>query len=207
MKKNLYASLKAKLAQQGVNAKITPSTCRFEQKILNGTQIFEMKMLEDNGASNVTEIRIRKNDRFVASHIGLFLMNRNTATPGIEVLQTYPNPQVFPDETTNFLGKHLEVIYNSTLRFTVGQTQVLERLATKSFRAIDSLIQTSSTTASSDGDEMGFIELPTPLTISGADNTKLELVLPTTAGIKIQNTTASQDNYIVVMLKGFLIPQ
>jgi hypothetical protein len=185
---------------------VMPSTLRLEKKIVNGKQIFEFAMIEDNGAAEVTERRLRKNDLFIADEIGLFLINRTTAKPGIEVLQTYPNPQVFPAGTT-FLASDLEVLYNSQFNFTVGQKIVIEGLDTSRFRAIDALIQTSATTASSSSAEMGFIPLVPQIILNGQQTAKTEIKLPTTAGLFPQNDVAGHDNFVVLILRGFLIPQ
>jgi len=202
-KGDVLAKLKAKYPFAKL---ITPSTLRFEKKIVNGQQIFEFSMIEDNGASQVTERRLRKNDMFIADEIGLFLINRTVAKPGVEVLQSYPNPQVFPAGTT-FLAADLEVFYNSLFNFTVGQEILIEGLDTNRFRNIDALIQTSATTATSQKKDSGFVSLVPQIVLNGQKTAKTEIKLPTTAGLYPANDVAGHDNYLVLMLRGFLIPQ
>jgi len=185
---------------------VTPSTLRLESEIKNGIQTFKFPIVEDNGASQPTERRLKRNDTFVVTDIKVGLIARLSTKVGTEVIQTYPNPQIFVTQTTEFVCGDLEVIYNGVLNYLIGQTKVIDGLDMSRFRCVDQLIQTSATTASSDHKDLGSDELvPFPI-LEGTGSSQIEVVLPQVDGLKIANTVANTKNFIVIQLRGFLIP-
>lgn len=187
----------------------TESTLRLEAKIKNGSQIFKFGITENQGTAQITETRLKLNDKFVVTSIKFGIIARQTAIPGIEVIQTYPNPQVFAAVTTSgseFTPEHLEAFYNGTLTYTNGTKIEIDNLDLERFRSVDTLIKTSATTASSSNKDMGSALMVPTLKLSGNGSAALELALKSVNGLKVENTNAGYENYLVLLLRGYKIP-
>lgn len=181
-----------------------PGFFRVESLIKNGQSKYSFPIQKDSNSDQLTESKLDRNDKFMLTHLGLFLMKRLTTKPGIEVLQTYPNIQEFADDSTNFLGADLEAFYNGHMSLKVGQTTFIERLDTRRFRAIEDTQQSSASTKSSARENSGFIEM-TPQVMLEVDQ-KIEIAVEApTAFAKVQNTVANTNNYLVLVGRGFLI--
>lgn len=186
---------------------ISPSFVRVEKKIQNGVQTYDFGVTKDANSDSVTERKIDRKDLFVISHMGLFLMARLTTNVGIEVLQTYPNIYVFPDETTNFYGAHLEVFYNGLLSVKVGQTTFIEAMDTRQFRSVEDIQQSSASTKSSAKSGSGLVELTPQIILDGNQKNEIQVKAPVSAAAKVANTNANTDNYLVFFARGFLLTQ
>lgn len=201
-KRSIYSFLNAKY---GKTKMITESFLRIEKSIANGTTNYDFSITKDTNSDTVTERKLDRKDMFHITHIGVFLMKRNSTKLGIEVLQTYPNPIVFPDDSTNFLGADLECFYNGSIQIKVGQTVYLEALDTRRFRAVEENIESSTITKSSAREYTGICELTPQLTLNGDQKTDVILTAPVASGAKVANTVANMTNYVVLFIRGFLI--
>lgn len=200
----IFATLKRKYAAQQ-NIIITPGYIRIEQKITNGKSRYIFTYTKDSNSDTVTEVKLDRNDQFIATHTGLFLMKRDSTIPGIEVLQTYPNPVEIPDDSTNFYCKHLEAFYNGSFGVQVGQTVYIEKMDTARFRFVGENIQTSSIVKSSFGEFTGFSELTPQIEFSGDGKSIIAVDAPIDATAKVANTVSNMSNYLVLIFRGFLV--
>jgi hypothetical protein len=212
------------------NRIVTPSHLRIEQTIANGKNKYIFSMTKDSNSDSVTEKKLDRNDKFLVTHVGMMLVKRLSTLKGGEVVQSYPNPVVFADDSTNFIGAHLEVLYNGKLSFAVGQVKWIEDLDTLSFRRVPDAQQTAAAFAAinASGAEAnsaviaaatkailmansGFslkdtlVELTPQITIDGDQKTEITIEAPVDANHKIANTVTNTSNIIVLFVKGFLL--
>lgn len=161
-----------------------------------------------------SQILLKQNDLFVATHIGLLLKKITTAgatdiTQGTAKLYNYPNPSIF---STGSEAANLEIIYNGFLSFSVNRTQWIPAMETRNFLRIPDA-QAGAVTAAIAGPATyttprdGF---PNSLygycpcdkfQFDGQETLEFLLNLPGGADC----TAANQTNYLVLMIKGFLI--
>lgn len=201
--RTIYESAKRNPAY--ANKILAPSFVRIEAKILNGRTKYEFPFTRDTNSDTVTERKIDRKDLFLMTHMGLFLMKRDSTKLGGEVLQTYPNIIVFPNDSTNFLGADLEVFYNGAISVKVGQTVYIEGLDTRQFRSVEENIQSSTIDKSAERSNSGLIELTPQLTLDGNQKNEIVLEAPVSGSAKVENTVANMSNYLVLFGRGFLI--
>lgn len=199
----IYDRIKQEPAFKGFN--VTPSYIRAEQKIVNGSGVYNFPIVKDSNADTPTEKKMDRKDFFVATGLGFFLIKRNKLKIGVEVLQTYPNAQVFVDDTVNFVGADLEAFYNGHLRMQIGQKVIMEALDLNRFRNVGSVVQIASIPQSSRTEKDGFIELTPQMTLDGDGKTNIQIYVPIDGNARVQNTLANTDNVAVLYLRGFLI--
>lgn len=200
----IFAVLKRRFADQpGVI--ITPGYIRIEQAISNGKPRYQFSVTKDSNADTVTEVKLDRNDQFIATHTGLFLMKRLSTKTGGEVLQTYPNPTAIADDSTNFLCADLEAFYNGHLSVQVGQTIFIEKMDLRRFRSVEQNIESSSITKSSAGEFSGFSELTPQIELDGNGKSIIAIEAPIHSTAKVANTVSNTTNYLVLMFRGFLV--
>jgi len=205
---------------------VTPGFVRIEKKIQNGNPKYDFQILRDTNSDFVTEQKLDRNDKFLATHLGILLMNRifliageggDTESPiGQEVLQTYPNAEVFESRAAD-----LEALYNGKLSIMVGQTKYVEALDTRRFRYVPTsqqIIAGNGATPtelniaiirqSEQHENSGFISLTPQIEFDGDQKNQITLEAPIDARHVIQNTgrgTLKGESYLVLMMRGFLV--
>lgn len=189
----------------------TPGYIRIEKKIYNGQTKYDFICTRDGNADTVTENKLDRNDKFVVTHMGLFLMKRLSTLIGAEVLQSYPNEMVFADVSTDFIGEHLEAIYNGKLGLKVGQTNFIEGMDLRRFRNVPTAQEltfnstTSKVANSGQTEKTGFVEMTPQVTIDGNAKAMITIDAPVASSHKVAHTTSNTDNFIVLVLRGFLV--
>ncbi len=207
-------------AEREKNKIVTPGFIRVEKLLQNGNPKMDFQVLRDTNSDSITEQKLDRNDKFLATHLGLFLMLRDPSITGAEVLQTYPNAEVFDamdgDDPTLYLrdARHLETIYNGKLSITVGQTKYVEALDTRRFRNVPTSQQITIEDAtpvviskignSEQSEKTGFIDLTPQITFDGDQKNLITLEAPISGSHKIQSSTAPLA-YVVLVMRGFLI--
>jgi len=183
----------------------SPGFIRVEQAISNGKAVYAFPVTKDQNSDTVTERKLDRNDKFMVTHMGLFLMKRLSTKTGIEVLQTYPNILEFADVSSTFLGADLETFYNGNIGIKVGQTVYIEAMDTRKFRSVEDVQQSAATNKSSARENSGFIELTPQILLDGDQKNDISLTAPVHSSALVAHTTASTTNYLVWMARGFLI--
>lgn len=200
--RSIFSSL-AKYRKDGYIT--SPGYIRVEKAIVNGQTVYTFPVTKDQNSDTVTEEKLDRNDKFMVSHMGLFLMKRLSTKTGGEVLQTYPNIQEFADNSSTFLGADLEVFYNGKISIKVGQTVFVEKMDSRRFRSVEDVQQSSASTKSSAKENSGFVELTPQILLDGDQKNDITLSAPVHSTALVANTVASTTNYLVWMARGFLI--
>lgn len=184
---------------------IVPGYLRCDVKIINGQNVYEFNFTRDNRINKAREQKLDRGNKFKITQIGYFLIKEDSTIEGTEVLQTYPNATVFADDATNFIGSHLEVFYNGKVSFKIGSTVYLESLGTEIFRNVGAMAKSSATTASERNNANGFFAMTPQITLDANDAHSITVEAPITTAHKVANTNANTNNYIAVILRGYLI--
>lgn len=207
--RHIFENLKSKMSDLG-DVIVSEGFLRFETKIVNGRNVFQFKLKKGND-DNITERRIDDNDGFLITHLGFFLMKRLETNPGIEVLQTYPNSEIFKDvageaegDAPLFIGSHLEAIYNGALTVKVGQTVYIDGLDLHRFRAVPQT-QGGDKAIAQVNSKDGFHEVTPQILINGSQSTEITVQAPVNGSMKIAHTAESTNNYVVLVARGFLV--
>ena len=201
----IFSRLASKFKLMDPSLIVTPGYLRIEQPIVNGKPRYTFPVTKDSNSDTVTEVKLDRNDRFVATHVGMFLMARLSTLLGVEVLQTYPNPTAIPDDSTNFYCAHLECFYNGYMGIQYGQTLYIEKMDTRRFRSVEEQIQSGSITKSSAREYSGFVQLTPQFELAGDGKTTIYLEAPVSGSAKVANTVANTTNYLVLMFRGYLV--
>ena len=189
------------------NPVIAPDFIRMEAYLVNGKSEYEFfhKLL---GNESATENKLNEQDAFRVTDIGIFLLQESTTVPGIGVLQTYPNPIVFPDESGAIQTAHLEHIYNGRFVGKIGDTTYLPGMPVQACRVVNTAQQTNATTNRSErhGSD-GYIGSTPQYTLKGRENNSLKLVVPANSAQKVESVsgTTGYKIKVVCILLGFKI--
>lgn len=188
------------------NPVIAPDFIRMEAYLTNGKSEYEFfhKLLGNEAA---TENKLNEQDAFRVTDIGVFLTAENTTVPGIAELQTYPNPIVFPNETSALQTAHLEHIYNGKYIAKIGDTTYLPGMYIGECRVVNTSQQTSSANRSERGAGDGFMPSTPQYTLRGRENNSLKIVVPANSVQKVESVfgTTGYKTKVVLILRGFKI--
>jgi hypothetical protein len=111
-----------------------PSYIRVEAVIDSTTGKIDFTFTK-TGTEAKTERKLDRNDSFVMSEMGLFLTAQDSARVGCEVLQSYPNPEIFTGNAKAD-AKTLEVIYSGSTKLTIADRVELEAFPNVFFRHV-----------------------------------------------------------------------
>lgn len=184
---------------------VSPSYLRAEQGLANNKAKynFDLKRVANEV---VTEQKLDRNDLFVISRLGVFLTKQFAATPGKEVLQSYPNAVEFPP-TAGLAPADLETIYNGFLQLKIANRVNIENLSMHEFKYAPDTQQASATTKSSFNLDDACYK-PAPLIyLHGTMDINLTIEFPTFAGIQLTPTDFAANGVVklVVVPFGFLV--
>jgi hypothetical protein len=204
-KRSIYTQV---LANKNINAEnsiISEGYIRVETVLSNGKGVYDFTFVSSNKDS-LTERKIDRNDKFLVTEIGFFLMNRIETKKGAEVLQSYPNPVVFVSKANdNSIAKDLEAIYNGFISVKVGQTKFIEGMDLLRFRNVPQTQQSGSSANSQSAGKMGFFETTPQILLAGDQKNEIRIELPIDANSKIASDVTDTNNYVVLFCRGFLI--
>lgn len=202
------------LRRKAPNNIITPSFIRLEQQLQSGQGVYQFQIQKNVGNPSATEVRLDLNDAFMATSIGIYLLNDDLSLPGHAGLQTFPSPVAFPSEEGNVDPTHLEAFYNGFLRVKVADVVYAESMATRKFRVVRTTQQDVVATTPPPSIKLsgaygldGLFDLTPQFTFQGQAKNTLELDIPTNSTQKVQYVTAATRIKVVWYMEGFLITQ
>lgn len=202
------------LRKKAPNNIITPSFIRLEQQLSSGQGQYQFQIGKNVGNPSATEVRLDLNDAFVATKLGIYLLNDDLTLPGHSALQTFPSPVAFPAEASNVDPTHLEAFYNGFLRVKVADVVYAETMATRKFRIVrttqqDVAAATPPPSAKLSGAEGydGLQNLTPQFIFQGQAKNELTLYVPANSTQEVQYKTAATRIKVVWYMEGFLITQ
>lgn len=193
---------------------ITQSYLRVEVPITQSASEYDFPVLREN-ATNVrpTEVRLEKNDVFVITHLGFYLL-QNPVANSIEkyngALQTYPNPTALAGSSA---VADLNVFYHGYWRIEVGSTVFFNKLPNQLTYMVGCSQQVAAVTdsvpavpASSRAYSDGAPTLQPLAVLSGANENLVRLSIPHFSSFAGQSSnTANNLLYAVFHPYGFLV--
>ncbi len=161
--------------------KLTPSFLRLETDILNTSGKLSFKTFIGDGTTVYpTERRLDRNDDFIATEMGFFLIKQDTANSKTNaLLLSYPNITVFGAAA----AADLKALYTSgKLRINVGREDKFVALDIARFLHIPETQQTAGTNYDETSEKSGFINLTPQLILQGNGTNEVEIDFTTYAG-------------------------
>ncbi|MBC7509667.1 MAG: hypothetical protein H7320_13105 [Ferruginibacter sp.] len=171
-----FMSVKTDPQYAGKN--ITPSLLRLEAVITNDSRIVFKTFFGDGASVAPTEVRLDRNDKFVITDIGLYLMKQTKTKPGSGRLVSYPNITEFGAAAAGFL----ENIFNGTLGITLNRTKWLPVFDTQRFLKVGQTQQSASTNRDQRSLRETMVKLTPHIEIDGSGTNEIEVQFPSYAG-------------------------
>ncbi|MGZ8505727.1 MAG: hypothetical protein ACXWW0_00140 [Bacteroidia bacterium] len=197
------------------SATITEHTLRTLTLVENSKNNFELKFHKGTDTPKAIERRLDENDVFIGVGIGMFLRAVTSSVFSTSRRQTYPNPEVFVTDSTNFINPHLNALYNGWITFKSGSVVNFEGIDTQQFMYVPEA-QQGATTAAYTGTAFeiadsgysagaGYKQLTGFIVLRGNGSNTFELVINPDTTLKIANTNTNVSNYIECEMRGVLV--
>jgi len=183
-----------------------PSYLRVEETLLNNKTRYDFN-IKTTGSELATERKLDRNDIFVVTHLGIYLIAQVSTTIGLEILQTYPNPDVFVT-ATGFTPNHLNVIYSGWLEIKIGQRVNAEAIDLNRFRFVPTSQQEATNNFinySEYHQEANSYWHPNLFYLHGTQNIDIHVEFPAITGAAYAAVAANTSNRIVLYPMGYLI--
>lgn len=189
------------------NAVLSQSFLRFEQLLTINKSTYRFPILaneqnEDATNARTTEKRLKLQSAFYVTEMMVYLANAATTTSTDLVLQTYPNPVIFPLAKTATGGSAFYIFYNGQMNITVNNYKIVPGLDLERFLRVPQTQLITGTAGTVpitqfDGSEMNFVE--PNIVMIGSKDTELSISLPTSI-----TTIEATPTYAVIMMRGLL---
>lgn len=184
----------------------SPSFLRVEQSLSNTKTRYAFD-IKTTGNELATEKKLDRNDLFVVTHFGIYLIAQVSTTIGIEVLQTYPNADVFVS-ATGFTPNHLNIIYNGHMEIKIGQKVNAEAIDMNKFRFVPTSQQQAANNYInySEFNHEACSYWPGALFyLHGTQNIDIHIEFPAIASMQIAAVAANTSNKLVFYPMGYLL--
>jgi hypothetical protein len=202
----ILTRVREKVAKNNISPeKVSPSFLRVAVLLDPSKSTYTFETKKDVGTIVANDRRLDNNDSFVITDLGMMLLAENPATPGVGLLQTYPNNQVFPAVANEITPSHLNVLYQGSFQVKVNDTVFVEAIPTNKMLCIRTTQQSAAGNFSERFGKDGTVELNPDITLNGSQKNQITLNLTTFSGLQIQHVTAATRNYVVFYAYGFLI--
>lgn len=181
--------------------RLTQSTLRLEQPIVANQNAYAFPIMNNQqsqwGGIFNTELRLRMQDTFVPTHVGMFLALPTSAQDAAYRLATFPNPFIF----TNAV--QYQALYNGQLTISVNNSQMLYSWDLQRHYVANQTQQTAAAGAGSPIDQAnladdGFYPLQPYVLFGGAQNVDLQIRLA------VAPSAVDANSRIIVMFRGVL---
>jgi len=162
------------------DVKLTQSDLILERIVTATATIIEFPVLDtQQGATGIafnTEKRLKLQDAFIASSVGVFMCAPSSSTDTTFIPQTYPNDQVFSGVG---VAAALNSIYNGNLVVTMNGTVLVPYWSLQKHRWTPQTQQNATVTAAQvDNSESGFLPIEPNLIFQGTKNMLVQAIFP-----------------------------
>lgn len=216
-----YEKTRQLLQSKNPDLALVPGFLRVDVPIRSNKTTYDFNLADGIASSDLSKVRnverrLRKQDSFVATQLGLFIApEANTVNEGSGILLTYPDDGALntAEGTAGDISTtDWQVFYNGSLGLQVGQQLVVDAIDNRQFMHIGTTQRGVGPTSGSNlpnysevGQNNGFIHLEPNLRFSGENSNIFKLNVPNYSGIKLQATKTGWEIFAVLMLRGFLI--
>lgn len=180
--------------------KIVQGYLRLEAVIKNtdGKLIFRT-FTGDGTTVSSTEERLDRNDKFVISEIGLFLL-KQVAGQSNGRLQAYPNATEF-----GAAAPFLESVFNGKLSIVINREKFLPALDTQRFLSVPETQQSAGTNRDQFNLKKQLVHLTPHIELDGSGTNEVEVSYPTYTGWAGASAVDGTDHKVVLYMHGLLI--
>lgn len=222
-KRDLLSILKA---QYGAND-VSESFVRAEAAISQTATKIDFRVMANQSSDLVVENKIDLNDTFVGFALGFALLKRQTAYPGKEKLNFFPDVEVFGTNDT----ATLESLYGGKFSVKFGNKQLIETLSMQNFLKVPAIqkhtalgLKSDNTTATAGaGSGTGFVGMETGiarnqfnllenyhilsqhLILPGQENIEASIVYPAMDQTNALTPGSGYTYRIAMLMDGFII--
>jgi len=181
--------------------KLTQSALRLEQPLAANTNQYAFPILDNQtGAGGQifnTELRLRQQDTFVPTHVGLFLAAPSGATDATFRLNSYPNQFVFAN------ALQMRALYNGEMKIMVNNYQYTYSWDLQRHWVSNQTQQTAAFGAASPEDQFdgscdGFFPMQPYVLFGGAQNVQI------TINLRSAPTAVDANSRYVMIFRGVL---
>lgn len=156
---------------------LTQSDLILERQIVTTSNVYEFPVLDQQqgatGAPFNTEKRLKLQDAFIASSVGVFMCKPTSAVDTTYIPQTYPNDQVF---TTANVATQMNSIYNGYIDVTMNGTVLVPYWSVQKHRMVPQTQETATITAAQvDMTQDPFVPIEPNLIFQGTKNMIVKL--------------------------------
>jgi hypothetical protein len=186
---------------------MTPGFLRLEQVIDNAKNSLTFVTYSGDSANVYpTEQRLDRNDAFIATEVGLFILRQDVANKKTNGdLHSYVNLTTFA-AAAGFTPADLKAIYQGRLSIEIARERKLVALDTSRFLNVPETQQTGATNYDQkDGKKDGFIRLTPQIVIDGAGTNEFKVEWPSYAGWAGASVTAGTEHRVVLYFRGLLV--
>lgn len=181
--------------------RLTQSSLRVEQPIVANQNAYQFPIMNNQpsqwGAIFNTEIRLRMQDTFVPTHVGLFLALPTGVNDAAYRLLTFPNPFVFANAV------QLQTLYNGQMTIGVNNSQMTYNWDLQRHYTAPQTQQTAAAGAGSPIDQAtlsddGFYPMQPYVLFGGAQNVDLQIRL------SVAPSAVDANSRIILLFRGVL---
>lgn len=201
--RNMFKAVKDWAIKQGNSVTPEPSFLRIEKTLVNGQGTYDFNLKVESGMI-ATERKLDRNDVFCATHLGVYLSKQLTAEIGKEVLQTYPNSQVFTSASAYDLTD-LQAIYNGYMWIKTEQTVNAEAIPMLKFLHIPETQKSAAGNYSQFKTEEHAFYMGNVLFFKGWSSIEIKIQFPTWSGITLQTGESGYVTKLVLVPYGYLL--
>lgn len=185
---------------------MTPGFLRLEQEIVNSKNSFTFVTFGGDSASVYpTERRLDRNDAFVATEVGLFILRQDITNGKTNAeLHSYVNLTTFV-AAAGFVPADLKAIFNGHLSIEIGRVKKMVAFDTNRFYHAPETQQTGATNYDQKNGHDGFVKLTPQIVIDGAGTNELAVTFPSYAGWSGASVTAGTQHRLCLYFRGLLV--
>ncbi len=186
---------------------MTPGFLRLEQEIVNSKNSFSFVTYGGDAASvYATERRLDRNDAFIATEVGLFIIRQDVANNKTNAeLNSYVNLTTFA-ASAGFVPADLKAIFNGSLSVEINRVKKMVAFDTYRFLENPFTQQTGATNYDSkQGKKTGFVKLTPQIVLDGSGTNDLTVTFPAYNGWAGASVTAGTQHRLVLYLRGLLV--
>lgn len=204
LERQIFQLVRRWAKNKGIKATPEPSYLRVQQSLANSKTVYDFQIKNDTSTAQ-QEVKLDRNDLFITSHIGLFLIPEVSTTLGAEVLHSYPNQTAFA-AASGFTPAHLNVVYNGFLRIKTGQTVNAQNIPGWNFY----YAAETQKSAATNEDQFNIKEHSHWLNglmfwFKGWSSIEIKHEIQSFTGLQIAAVAANTTNKLVLHLGGYLI--
>lgn len=208
-----YETVKAKYP----NFQPSLGSLRQERVIKNNqsSYVFDFKTADPTGRS-VTERLLAVTDSFGANTLMLGLTVRQKSRPSANKLLTYPAVESVaiafnnstsdqPSTAAKLAASDLETVYNGNLSLQIATNSIFDGLDTRRFRYVPATQQGVFASQNQSEYLNGAVAIEPQIFLDGTQANKLQVEIPTFAGMAIEPDNADYELVLVLVASGFRV--